>query len=322
MISERGILRAVGCGWAAVVLLAGFDGQAVAVAIAARVAVIKSSSIPPFDEAATEMAHVLREHPLQPEILMFTLDGDARKNATMVREVEASRPALIVTVGSLATNLVLNESLLLPVVFSMVLYPEQSGFVGRPGRRVTGASLDVPHEIQFSHLRRLLPAARRIGVLYHPDETRAVVEAAAAAAPEHGFTMVAEVVEEPGQAVAALGRLTEKADVIWAVADSHVFAPQTTAALILAALRRRVPLIGLSNAHVRAGALAALYCDYKDVGRQTAEIVARVLQGEDAAAIPVTKVRAVKLALNLRTAEHLGVTITRALEGEAGEVVR
>ena len=82
-------------------------------------------------------------------------------------------------------------------------------------------------------------------------------------------------------------------------------------------MRRRVPLIGLSAAHVRAGALASLSCDYDDVGVQTAELALRILAGEKPAAIPITTPRRVTLAINTRTAEHVGVAIAPDLAAEA-----
>src|SRR6185369_10564346 len=122
--------------------------------------------------------------------------------------------------------------------------------------------------------------------------------------------------------VAALRKLMAEVDVVWTVADSHVVTTETTPALILASLRQRMPLIGLSVAHVRAGALAALYCDYEDVGEQAATLALRVLQGESPASLPVTYPRRVGLALNLRTAEHLGLDVPPDVASEAGETMR
>jgi putative ABC transport system substrate-binding protein len=204
----------------------------------------------------------------------------------------------------------------------MVLYPRQSGFLASTSRAVTGASLDVPLDTQFDYLHRLLPEARSVGVLYSASETGTIVEAARKAAPAHGLTLVAEPVAEAGSAMSALAALMERVDVVWTVADSHVLTPQSTSALVLASLRRRIPMIGLSTAHVRAGTLAALSCDYADVGRQTGEIVLRSLRGEKPENIPVSTPRTITLALNLRSASHLGVSIPPALEAEATEVVR
>jgi putative ABC transport system substrate-binding protein len=291
-------------------------------AVAPIVAVIKSGAPPPFERATKAITAALRQSTMQPEVLTFDLEGEEGNGSAILARVQRAKPSLIITVGSLATASALAEPASEPIVFSMVLYPEQSGFVGAGRERVTGASLDIPAEVQFAYVRRLLPAARRVGVLFHPAETGAVVEAARGAASRHGFTLVAKPVAERDDVVAALRALMEEVDVVWAVADGHVFTPQATSALILASLRRRVPMIGLSIAHVRAGALAALYCDYDDVGEQTAALALRVLQGEAPGRLPVTTPRRIGLALNLRTAEHLGVTLPPDVEAEAGETVR
>ena len=290
-------------------------------AVAPIVAVIKSGAPAPFERATKAITAALRQSPMQPEILTFDLEGEEANRSAVLARVRRAKPNLIITVGSLATASALAGSTTEPIVFSMVLYPEQSGFLtGR--ERVTGASLDIPADVQFAYVRRLLPGARRVGVLFHPAETGAVVEAARGAASKHGLTLVAKPIAERDDVVAAMRALMEEVDVVWAVADGHVYTPQATSALILTSLRRRVPLLGLSIGHVRAGALAALYCDYEDVGEQTAALALRVLQGEAPGRLPVTTPRRVGLALNLRTAEHLRLTLPPEVAAEAGETVR
>jgi putative ABC transport system substrate-binding protein len=273
------------------------------------VAILKSSTLAPFELATEALTQSLRRVVPQPEVLTFDLDGDAARAPAVLRTLYAADPQVIVTIGSLATSAALADPSPIPIVFSMVLYPKASGFQSTAQRGVTGVSLDLPLEMQFASLRRLLPRAKKVGVLYHPAETGAIAAAAVEAATRSGLTLVTREVGDAGEAVAALGSLMEEVDAVWAIADGHVFTPQTTPALILAALRRRVPLIGLSTAHVRSGALAALSCDYRDVGAQTGDVVQRVLRGERAETIPVTPPRRSDLAVNQRTAELLGVTI-------------
>jgi putative tryptophan/tyrosine transport system substrate-binding protein len=286
------------------------------------VAVVKSGAPAPFERAAKAITAALRASAVQPEVLTFDLEGDEEKGEEVFARVRSAKPSLIITVGSLATASALAETTTEPIVFSMVLYPEQSGFTGADRRRVTGASLDIPPEVQFGWVRRLLPSARRLGVLYHPAETGKVVAAARAAATKHGFVLVAKAIEDRDDPVAAFRSLMEDVDVVWSVADGHVFTPQATSALILASLRRRVPLMGLSTAQVRAGALAALYSDYDDVGAQAAALALKVLGGEAPSSLPVTTPRHVGLALNLRTADHLGLDVPADVASEAEETVR
>jgi putative ABC transport system substrate-binding protein len=286
------------------------------------VALVTSGTAAPFERAQHAITAALRASPVQPETLTFDLEEDEANGHEVFAKVRGSKPTVIITVGSLATASALAETTTEPIVFSMVLYPEQSGFTG-PGReRVTGASLDIPPDVQFDYVRRLLPGARRVGVLYDPAETGMVVAAARRAVAKHGFSLVARAVGEADDPVTALRALMEDVDVVWGIADSHVFTPQATSALILASLQRQVPLVGLSAAHVRAGALAALVSDYADVGEQAAALAIKVLQGEAPSTLPIASPRRIGLALNLRTAEHLGLTLPADVTAGARETIR
>ena len=292
--------------------------------VAARptVAIVMSSGAGPFVEAATVVQGVLRRSPLQPEILSFELEGSESNVSAVLKLVRRAEPAVVITIGTIATSSILAEPLDAPIVFSMVLYPEQSRFVGVPGREVTGASLDIPLDTQFATLRRLLPKAKRLGVLYHPTETGRIVEDARSIAPRHGFQLDARTVNEPAAAEGAFGQLIGQVDALWTVADSHVFSPQSTSSLILASIRSGVPMFGLSVSHVRSGAVAAISCDYADIGEQTAELALRVLRGEKASTIPPTVPRKTRFALNLKTAERLDLRPAQELIDEAVEVIR
>jgi putative ABC transport system substrate-binding protein len=286
-----------------------------------RVALVVSGTVGPFVEATNALRAAL-ERAAQPEILLFDLEGSNDKGGAVRQLIADAQPSLIVTVGTLATAVVLADPPRVPVVFCMVLYPEQSGFLPAHGRALTGATLDVPLDQQFATARRLLPAARRVGVVYSPAETGRVVDAARSAAKKHGFELITEAVDEPGGTPGAAQTLVDKVDLLWMVADSRVLNPQTTSALLLAAVRRGVPVFGLSAAHVRAGALAALTPDYADVGTQAGELALRVLGGDPVDKVPPTTPRKLSLALNLRTARHLELTVDAALEREASEIIR
>jgi putative ABC transport system substrate-binding protein len=290
-------------------------------AVTPTVVIIKSGTPLPFETATKAITAALRASATPPEVLTFDLEGEESNEAAIFARVQRAKPDVMITIGSHATASALANSKSEPIVFSMVLYPEQSGFAANRSR-VTGASLDIPPDVQFAFVQRLLPDARRVGVLYHPSETGTVVEAARTVATARGLTLVAKSITEHDDVVDALEALMEEVDVVWSVADGYVFTPQVTSALILASLRRGVPLIGLSTAHVRAGALAALYCDYDEVGEQTAALALRVLQGASPGSLRITTPHRVGLALNLRTAARLGLKVPPDVEAEARERVK
>ena len=288
--------------------------------LAQPVAVVTTNRSGPYGQAMQALLETLRRGAPQNDVRSFDLEAGGENVGAVLTQVHQANPALIVTVGSPATATVLAGSWSSPIVFSMVLYPAQSGYV--PGRNVTGVSLDVPLDVQFQTLRRLLPGAHRVGVLYHRTETGSVVAAARTAAARHGFMLETKDIDQPSEVPGALPEFLASIDAVWTVADSHVLSPQSTTALILQALRMWVPVFGLSSPHVELGALAALSCDYADVGSQSGELALRVLKGESAASIMPESPRKISLALNLRSAQHLGLAIAPDVEREAQEVIR
>lgn len=284
-----------------------------------RVALVRSSKAAPIEEAARAITEGLQRQPPRVEVLSYLLPQD---NGTeeLFAQIRQAQPDLVLTLGTRATNAAMAHRLDgVPLVFSMVLHPQQAGIEG-PG--VTGITLEVAPDQQFQLLRRLLPRARTVGVLYDPQRTGVVVEQARQAASRFGFRLETEKVAGPPEALRAVDRLARRVDVLWALPDSSVFTPLTTGPIQLQALQRRIPVLGLSTSHARTGALAALTPDYTDVGRQTTELVRRVIAGGGARAIPVARPRKVGVVLNARTARRLGIALDPGVTKQAIEVVR
>lgn len=287
-----------------------------------RLAILKSSQLEPFEMATAAITEGLAKQPVQPEVLTFDLGGEAANAPSVLAQLEAALPQLVITVGTLATEVMLHAPGNVPVIFTMVLYPEQSGFLRSSSHPVAGVSLDIPLAVQFSYLRQLLPKAQRLGVLYSAGETGAIVEAARKVTVGFGFELRAQEVGSAAEVVDALNKLLPQVDAMWSVADSNVFTSQTTPAIILAALRQGLPLFGISTAQVRAGAVLSLSADYADIGRQTAEYVNRALGGADLASLPVATPRTTLLTLNEKTAHHLGFPLPPDLKAAASEVLQ
>jgi putative ABC transport system substrate-binding protein len=246
------------------------------------------------------------------------LSPDAADGTRLPGAIRARRPAVVVTLGSRATRSVAAQVKDLPVVFCMALNPVAEGIVPaleRPGGNVTGASLDLPAAVQFEAIRAVVPAARRVGVLYNPAETGPVVQEAQRAAREAGLTLVPRVVRTAAEVPRALEALGRQIDFLWAVADSTVFFPAPDVILRFT-LANGIPFMGLSAGFVRQGALMALVVDYGAVGDQCGAQVLQVLAGRAPGELPVTMPERVTLHLNLKTADTIGLKIPgRALRG-------
>jgi len=252
---------------------------------------------------------LLEEHSLQ---------GDARKAEQIFKDAKARHVQLLLTVGSLATQTALQEAEGIPTIASMIFSAEEL----RKSPNATGVVLDFALETQLQWLQKITPQSKTIGVLFNPRENRAKIDAATKVAQSLGLTLLTSEVETPQALPEALENLARRAEVLWGITDQTVLSPQTAEPILLFSFRNRIPFTGLSTSWAKAGALYALDRDYKDIGMQCGEIAAKILQGTAANTIPPQSPRKVFYALNLKTAEHMKLTIPETLVEGAQQVFR
>jgi ABC-type uncharacterized transport system substrate-binding protein len=109
-------------------------------------------------------------------------------------------------------------------------------------------------------------------------------------------------------------------DALLVLPDPMVCSPSIIKHLLLKSFRARIPVMGISPAYVKAGALLALACDYQDIGRQSGEIAATILAGTPPAEIAISRPRASRLFLNLAIAKQIRLNIPAKIRAEAYQV--
>ncbi len=247
-----------------------------------------------------------------------SLQGDKDKAREIFKDAKARHAQLILTVGSLATQAALQEVPEIPTVASMILSAAELG----QSPNATGVVLDFPLETQLQWLQKIAPQSKTVGVLFNPKENGSKIDSATKVARSLGLTLLTGEVETPQALPDALENLAKHAEILWGVTDQTVLSPQTAEPILLFSFRHRIPFTGLSTSWAKAGALYALDRDYKDVGMQCGEIAAKMLRGTPASAIPPLSPRKVFYALNLKTAEHMKMTIPQPLIDGAQQVFR
>ncbi|MEZ4267987.1 MAG: ABC transporter substrate-binding protein [Myxococcota bacterium] len=240
---------------------------------------------------------------------VWDLAGDDSNAEAILAEVRSLRPAVVVTIGSLATRVAVAAKLGVPVVGGLV--PRTQSLKGSD--ELTGVTLEIPVEVQLDWLRRMVPDARRVGVVYNARENAALVRRLQGAAGSRGLSIEAQAVSEPKEIPRALTAASEDAHVLLGLADSVVLTSQTARQLLLSSFRNRVPLVGPSESWVKAGALYALHWDYRDLGAQVGDMVLAVLGGTPPSQLEPVAPRTIRWSVNARTAEHMRITLPRAL---------
>jgi putative ABC transport system substrate-binding protein len=283
------------------------------VAEEARIAVYVSYDAPPIEETLAGFKEHLSRQGTVAVYEIYPLYGASAQPHRSPGEVRKNGTRLILALGSLALETAGRDAEGIPVVAGMVLREADI----RRARGATGVFLEFPLETQFAWLRRLLPEARRVGVVYNPAENQSTIEAARKVAGRMGLELVTREVVTPPELPGALESLANRAEVLWGISDTVVVTPQTARSLLLFSFRNRIPFIGLSTAWVKAGAFYALDRDYRDIGRQCAELALKVLAGSDAGSLAPVPPRLTNLSLNLKTAERMKVPVSPSLRREA-----
>ncbi len=253
-------------------------------------------------------------HKKRPEIQFLQMSSsDVNKDLLSIKE---NQPALVFALGSDSVRKAGQQLSDRPMLATMVL--DNNAMQGQA--HATAITLDMPIVKQLQWHRRFLPQAKRVGVLYNPQNNQKWVVQASKIADILGLEIVAVSVESPRHITSALKSLNRRVDSILAIPDKMVYSSNTAKAVMLFSFRNRIPFIGLSGAWVKAGALYALDWDYSDLGRQSADIALKILNGTKPEKIKPDVPGKSVYQLNLKTAKHMKLKINRKLIAAAEKV--
>ncbi len=240
-------------------------------------------------------------------------EGDA-KPAKLALDAHGG-PALVFAVGAVAAKAVRHELPEVPLVEGLVLRRD----LPEDAPHTAGVHLEFPLELQLEWIHRMIPAAKSVGVLYNPARNAAVIESATRLAGKSGLTLRAVPVPGPTDLPAALESVGG-VDALWSIPDDTVLTPQTARQILLFSFRNRIPVVGLSAAWVKAGALYALDWDFEDLGRQCAELAGPLARGTAAGPAGFAAPRKATYVVNAKTFRYMKLGLPDALLRGAREV--
>jgi putative ABC transport system substrate-binding protein len=187
--------------------------------------------------------------------------------------------------------------------------------IGAPEAQAhTVHSLAPDPALVFAQLRRMVPPVRRVFLVHDPQQNAWLARLAAEAAKATGMELVALEAEDPKRALRSYQELfpiiDARRDALWLPQDPTTVEESTLLPLVLQeAWQRSFPVCSSSVAHVRRGALFALYPDNPALGRSLAQSALDTLAGRRPARGSIVPLRDVLVAANHRTAAHLGIEL-------------
>ena len=251
--------------------------------------------------------------------------GNTGTAAQIARKFVGDKPDAIVAIATPSAQAVVAATKSVPVVFSAVTDPVAAKLVAswEPSKNnVTGVSDLLALDKQMELVKQVVPAAKRVGMVYNPGEANSVVvvKELQKLLPTLGMTLVEAAAPRSVDVSSAARSLIGKVDVIYTNTDNNVVSAYES--LVKVGQDAKIPLVASDTDSVKRGAVAAYGINYRDLGEQTGRMVSRILKGEKPGDIKPEVSTKMELYVNPGAAEKQGVKLSDALVKNASEVVK
>ncbi|MET3856519.1 ABC transporter substrate-binding protein [Rhizobium sp. OAE497] len=258
------------------------------------------------------------------KFLFESAQGNPATAAQIARQFAGEDPSVIVPISTPSAQAVVSATRDIPVVFTAVSDPLGAQLVknmDKPGGNVTGLSDMSPVAEHIALIKEILPNVKSIGYLYNSGEANSVSLLAVlkTEAEKAGLTVVESAATKSAEVQGAARALVGRADVIYVPTDNTIISALEGAVAV--AEEAKLPLFTADTDSVNRGSIAALGFNYYDVGKQTGDIVVRILKGEDPGDIAVKVAAGSDLVVNKKAAEKMGVTLPESVLKRANRVV-
>ena len=255
-------------------------------------------------------------------------NGDYNRIPQLAADLVESKVDVVVADSTLAAQALKRVTSTIPIVMARVADPVGSGLVAslvHPGGNVSGLSLMLPEisSKRLELLKEMIPRLTRVAVLWNPATPwhPKVIEDLKAAAPSLAIELSFVSVRTPEQFDPAFSAVSRAhAQALYLIEDGLFEIHRPTLAKL--AYKARLPTIYGNRAFVDEGGLMSYGPSAGDLFRRSAGYVDKILKGAKPAELPIEQPTKFELAVNLKTARALGLTIPESILLRADEVIR
>jgi putative ABC transport system substrate-binding protein len=254
--------------------------------------------------------------------------GDEQKARMMAREFVIRKVDLICTLGTIPSLAALEATKEIPIVYSIVGKPKATGVIDSwvsSGKNITGVAMKIPIEKQLEKIQEVIPKIKRLGILYCASTPQAKATAEETRLATNKLGMVPHSIPLESNQLSQLAfsaeNLAKKVDAIYIPIDPILVAKENLLRILEVGFRFKVPIIAVDDTSVELGALMALHCDFREIGKQAAPMAVKILRGMKPMGIPSQLPLSHRLTVNLKTARQLGIPVNPQLLSLAHRVI-
>ncbi|HEM3473048.1 TPA: ABC transporter substrate-binding protein [Streptococcus suis] len=206
-----------------------------------------------------------------------------------------------------------------PIVFTAVTDPLSADLVEsieKPGGLLTGTSDQAPIDKQVELLGQAVPDAKTVGILYTTSErnSEVQVEQARELLEKAGYKVVVKGITSTNEVQDATTSLMKDVDALFIPTDNTVASTMTMIGEL--SVEHKVPVIGGSTDMVDEGGLLTYGTNYEALGRQTAKMAIKIIEGANVSETAVEYPETVSLHVNEEMAQKLGIDTSKLAVSE------
>ncbi|MGT2667536.1 ABC transporter substrate binding protein [Streptococcus rifensis] len=238
--------------------------------------------------------------------------GD-QANLQTISEQLVGKNQLVLAIATPAAQSLATASMDVPILFTAVTDPVSADLVDsfeNPGGNLTGTSDQAPIDKQVELLGQAVPDAKTVGILYTTSErnSEVQVEEASKLLEKAGYTVVLKGISTTNDVQDAATSLMKDVDAVFVPTDNTVASTMTMIGEL--SIEYKVPVIGGSTDMVDAGGLLTYGTNYEALGRQTAKMAIKIIEGEEVSTLSVQAPETVDLHVNAEMADKLGIDVS------------
>lgn len=247
------------------------------------------------------------------EIIYKDAQGDPSNINTIVSQFVGEGMDIIVPIATSPAQSAAAATKDIPIIFAAASYPVEAGLVKdvtKPEANVTGVSDAIDVNEIFNLAKTLTPNVRIYGFVYNSGEVNSVaaIEKAKKYCDENNLYYVEATITNSSELLQATQSLIGKADAIFTPTDNTVASAMST--LAGEAAKAKIPVYTGADSMVKDGGFATVGVDYDVLGKQVANMIKKVIDGEKIENIPVETLSEYTKIINTTTAEQIGVSVS------------
>lgn len=294
-----------------------------------KIGIVQIVEHPALDAARMGFLKTLQENGYE-EGKNLTVDyqnaqGDASILQSIAQKMASDKPDLVLAIATPSAQAIASATKDVPILITAVTDPVGAKLVNsaeKPGTNVTGTNDMNPIKDQLDLLKKLVPDAKTVGVIYNAGEqnSQTQVQIVKESAAALGLEIIEATVTGTADVMQAAQSLVGKVQAIYVPTDNTVVS--AAASVIQVANKNKIPIIAGESSVIDNGGLATIGIDYGKLGEQTGEMAVRVINGEKPQDMAIESQKEFAVTINKKNADAIGVTIPEDILNSAANVIK